>query len=418
MSRPRAAPGLGLVLTGGGARTAYQVGALLAISDWLGRPRRSPFSVITGSSAGAINASVLATRAGNFARGVEGLAGVWHTLHVGDVFRCDRRAIYGRAAHWLWALLRGGLGPHNPRALLDCRPLRALLERHVNFARIDFSLRRGALDAVGLTASGYGSGRGVTFYQAVGELPPWSRERILSRPVELTLDHVMASVAIPLLFEAVRIDDDWYGDGSMRDHTPLSTAINLGAERLLVLSTRNSDPVPLPQVPPYPTLGKIAGYVLDSLFMDGVGPNLERLQGLNELVRRAGGGPPPPYRRPPPPRRRIVPSLTHVPFRCSCESPSGAKYAALRLAGVQPVTRRRFRSAAIGPDSRPTIVMQPSVPCCQSAWPCHRRGVKSLAVLSAYVRIIVPLMSRQITQFALHLVTVCHSSGLGRAGAG
>lgn len=292
MSRPRAAPGLGLVLTGGGARTAYQVGALLAISDWLGRPRRSPFAVITGSSAGAINASVLATSAGNFARGVEGLAGVWHTLRVGDVFRCDRRAIYGRAAHWLWALLRGGLDGHNPRALLDCRPLRALLERHVNFARIEFSLRRGTLDAVGLTASGYGSGRGVTFYQAAAALPPWSRERMLSRPVELTLDHVMASVAIPLLFEAVRIDDDWYGDGSMRDHVPLSTAINLGAERVLVIATRNSAPVALAQPPPYPSLGKIAGYVLDSLFMDGVGPNLERLQGLNELVLRAGAEPP------------------------------------------------------------------------------------------------------------------------------
>ena len=298
MSRPRVAPGLGLVLTGGGARTAYQVGALLAISDWLGRPRRSPFSVITGTSAGAINAGVLAAHAGNFARGVEGLAGVWRTLRVVDVFRCDRRAIYGRAAHWLWALLRGGLGPHNPRALLDCQPLRVLLERHVNFARIAFSLRRGALDAVGLTASGYGSGRGVTFYQAARELPPWSRERMLSRPVELMLDHVMASVAIPLLFEAVRIGDDWYGDGSMRDHTPLSTAINLGAERLLVLSTRNSDTAPLPQSPPYPTLGKIAGYVLDSLFMDGVGANLERLQGLNELVQRAGAEPPQRHGRP------------------------------------------------------------------------------------------------------------------------
>lgn len=298
MSRPRAAPGLGLVLTGGGARTAYQVGALLAISDWLGRPRRSPFTVITGTSAGAINASVLATRAGNFARGLEGLAGVWHTLRVSDVFRCDRRAIYGGAVHWLWALLRGGLAGRNPRALLDCRPLRALLERHVNFARIELSLRRGALDAVGLTASGYGSGRGVTFYQAAGKVPAWSRERMLSQAVDLTLDHVMASVAIPLLFEAVRVDDDWYGDGSMRDHTPLSTAINLGAERLLVLSTRNSDPVPLPRPPPYPTLGKIAGYVLDSLFMDGVGANLERLQGLNELVQRTGTEPPRRYGRP------------------------------------------------------------------------------------------------------------------------
>ena len=285
MTAPRPARGLGLVLTGGGARTAYQVGVLLAVSDWLGRPRRTPFTIITGTSAGAINAGVLAARAGSFGRGLEYLAGVWRGLSVADVFRCDRRALYGRAARWLIALLRGGLGRHNPRALLDYQPLRALLERHVNFARIDLHLRRGLLDAVAITASGYGSGRGVTFYQAAGQPPPWQRERMLSRPAELTLDHVMASVAIPLLFEAVRIDNDWYGDGAMRDHTPLSAAINLGAQRLLVISTRNSDPVPLPQPPPYPQLGKIAGYILDSLFMDGIGPNLDRLQRVNELVR-------------------------------------------------------------------------------------------------------------------------------------
>lgn len=292
MTVPHPDRGLGLVLTGGGARTAYQVGVLLAVSDWLGRPRRSPFSVITGTSAGAINASVLAARAGSFGRGLEYLAGVWRGLQVGDIYRCDRGALYGRAVHWLAALLRGGLGQHNPRALLDCQPLRALLERHVNFARIDLHLRRGLLDAVAITASGYGSGRGVTFYQAAGHPPPWQRERALSRPVELTLDHVMASVAIPLLFEAVRIDDDWYGDGAMRDHTPLSVAINLGAQRLLVIGTRNSDPAPLPQPPPYPQLGKIAGYVLDSLFMDGIGPNLDRVQRLNELVRLGEAQPP------------------------------------------------------------------------------------------------------------------------------
>ena len=284
MTRPRVAAGVGLVLTGGGARTAYQVGVLLAVSDWLGRPRRSPFAIITGTSAGAINASVLAARAGSFGRGLEYLAGVWRGLQVGDIYRCDRRALYGRALHWLVALIRGGLGRNNPRALLDCQPLRALLERHVNFARIGLQVERGLLDAVAITASGYGSGRGVTFYQAVGHPPSWQRERMLSRPVDLTLDHVMASVAIPLLFEAVRIDDDWYGDGAMRDHTPLSAAINLGAQRLLVISTRNSDPVPVPQPPAYPQLGKIAGYILDSLFMDGIGPNLDRLQRLNELV--------------------------------------------------------------------------------------------------------------------------------------
>lgn len=290
MTAPRPAPGLGLVLTGGGARTAYQVGVLLAVRDWLGAPRRSPFSIITGTSAGAINAGVMAAHAGRYSRGVDGLAAVWRGLTVADVFRCDRAALYGRALRWVWALLRGGLGPHNPRALLDNRPLRRLLERHVNFARIALQVHRGLLDAVAITASGYNSGRGVSFYQSANGVAPWQRGRALSRPTELTLDHVMASVAIPLLFEAVRIGDDWYGDGAMRDHAPLSAAVNLGARRLLVISTRNSEPVPLPQPPPYPQLGKIAGYVLDSLFMDGVGPDLEHLQTLNALA-HAGRSP-------------------------------------------------------------------------------------------------------------------------------
>jgi NTE family protein len=121
---------------------------------------------------------------------------------------------------------------------------------------------------------------------------------VVARPAALSLDHVMASVAIPLLFEAVRIDDDWYGDGAMRDHAPLSAAVHLGAQRLLVLSTRNSDPVPLPQPPPYPTLGKIGGYVLDSLFMDAIGPSLERLQAQNALVARGGDEPPQRFGRP------------------------------------------------------------------------------------------------------------------------
>jgi NTE family protein len=195
--------------------------------------------------------------------------------------------LYGRALRWVWALLRGGLGHHNPRALLDYQPLRELLERHLDFARIDMQLRRGMLEGVAITASGYGSGRAVTFYQSASQVPAWSRERAQSRATRLSLDHVMASIAIPLLFEAVQIGDDWYGDGSMRDHTPLSPAINLGARRLLVITTRNSDPVFLPQPPPYPQLGKIAGYVLDSLFMDSTGSNLERVQRLNELARRA-----------------------------------------------------------------------------------------------------------------------------------
>ncbi|GAB4352473.1 MAG: patatin-like phospholipase family protein [Immundisolibacter sp.] len=298
---PQPVPGLGLVLTGGGARTAYQVGVLLAVRDWLEAPRRSPFSIITGTSAGAINAGVMAAHAGSYSHGVEGLAAVWRGLTVADVFRCDRVALYGRALRWVWTLLRGGLGPHNPRALLDNRPLRQLLERHVNFARIALQVHRGALDAVAITASGYNSGRGVAFYQSGNGIAPWQRERMLSQPTLLTLDHIMASVAIPLLFEAVRIGNDWYGDGAMRDRAPLSTAVNLGARRLLVVSTRNNDPVPPPQPPPYPQLGKIAGYVLDSLFMDGIGPDLEHLQALNALARAAEQPRQPPQAHPPRP---------------------------------------------------------------------------------------------------------------------
>ena len=296
MASSRPTRGLGLVLTGGGARTAYQAGVLLAVRDWLGAPRQSPFSIITGTSAGAINAGVMAAHAGRFSRGVDGLAAVWRGLTVDDVFRCGHRALYGRALRWVWALLRGGLGPHNPRALLDNHPLRQLLERHVNFARIAMQIHRGALDAVAITASGYNSGRGVSFYQSGDGIAPWQRERMLSQPTTLTLDHIMASVAIPLLFEAVRIGNDWYGDGAMRDHTPLSAAINLGAQRLLVISTRNSESVPVPQPPPYPQLGKIIGYVLDSLFMDGIGPDLEHLESLNALVHTHAPPQKPPHR--------------------------------------------------------------------------------------------------------------------------
>lgn len=280
---PAVAHRTALVLTGGGARTAYQVGVLDEMQRWNvdGGPM---FRILCGTSAGAINAAVLAGNADDPRRGIRHLAGVWEHLRPSDVYRSGWLALYGRAAHWLSAFALGGLARHNPTALLDNSPLRALLERHVNLSRVRYQIHRGSLRALALTAASYGSGRSVSWFEGHGDIGEWARVRRCGLRMHLTLDHVMASLALPFLFPAVRVGDDWLGDGAMRDMAPLSTAIHLGADRLLVVGTRNDDPPTGPAATEYPTLGRIGGYILDSLFMDSVSADLERLTRMNRLL--------------------------------------------------------------------------------------------------------------------------------------
>jgi NTE family protein len=278
-----------LVLTGGGARAAYQAGALRAISHLLPRGARSPFGIVCGTSAGAFNAAAIAADAGNFRRGVALLVDVWRHFHAGHVYRADIAGIALSGAWWFAALMLGGLGRHNPVSLLDNAPLARLLARRLDLSGIERSLAAGALDAVAITASGYSSGQSITFYQGGAAPGGWRRARRVGVRATLDSRHLLASSAMPFIFPAVRIDDDYYGDGSMRQIAPLSPALHLGADRLLVISVgrigANRD-APA-QRDGYPSLAQIGGHALTSIFFDALEADLEQLERINRAVLQA-----------------------------------------------------------------------------------------------------------------------------------
>jgi NTE family protein len=280
-----------LILPGAGARGAYQVGVLKAVASILPKGARNPFAIISGTSAGAINAGVLASRAANFERAIADMERVWSNFRAHQVYRTDNWTMLKTSLHWLAALVFGGLGVGNPRSLLDNTPLRALLERDVRFPRIAKAIERGHLEALAVTASAYTTARSVTFFQARESLQGWSRVRRVGKPTILNMDHLIASAAVPFIFPPVRIGGEYYGDGSMRHRAPLSSAIHLGADRMLVIGVRAERPDPEPPAdvePPIPSLAQLSGYMLDTLFMDGLYTDLERLSRINRLLEVSG----------------------------------------------------------------------------------------------------------------------------------
>ncbi|MDN5880833.1 MAG: patatin-like phospholipase family protein, partial [Nitrosospira sp.] len=198
--QPPSSPRVGLVLTGGGARAAYQVGVLQAISTMLPEGTRNPFPVICGTSAGAFNAASLALSARNFHEGIRQLSAVWENSHVNQAYRSDPIGLLENAARWLASLLLGGLGKRNAVSLLDNSPLAELLERSLPLRGIQRSIETGALYALGITAWGYTSGQSVTFFQGADRIAPWKRERRIGIATRIEIGHLMASSAIPLLF--------------------------------------------------------------------------------------------------------------------------------------------------------------------------------------------------------------------------
>lgn len=273
------------MLPGGGARAAYQVGVLKAIARALPPRVAVPFPVITGVSAGAINAAKLASHGADFREGVLRLERLWADLTVDRIFRTDTPTMLRTSLRWFVGLFRG-LNRAGVRSLLDNQPLRELLERELDFVAAQAAIDSGQLRAIALTAAGYTSARSISFFQAEMGWPGWDRMRRHGRAEQLTVEHVMASTAIPVIFPAARLGHEWYGDGSMRHSAPLSPAIHLGADRLLVIAVRNEDPNPIDprDPPPYPSFGQIAGYVLDSLFMDSIYSDVERLRRINHSV--------------------------------------------------------------------------------------------------------------------------------------
>jgi NTE family protein len=287
--RPAGRPIVGLVLTGGGARSAYQVGVLVALAEMMPRTR-NPFRVIVGTSAGAIAAGVLASEAHHWRRAVAGLERVWANFRSEQVFHVDPVHMLRAGFHWVLALVSGGLVLSPPKSLLDNTPLRQLLGIHVDCAGIRRSIARGHLNALALCSTSYGTGQSVAFYDGIDSIREWSRERRIGRRCELTLDHLMASSAIPLLFPPMRLGDQFFGDGAMRQLNPLSPAIHLGADRLLIIGVRarrQAGVVVDRRETAMPTPGEIFGYMLDTLFTDQVYGDLEQVERINQLVAAA-----------------------------------------------------------------------------------------------------------------------------------
>ena len=287
---PGLRPTVGLVLTGGGARSAYQVGVLMALAEFLPRAR-NPFQVIVGTSAGAVAASVLAAEAHHWRRAVAGLERVWANFRSSQVFHVDPGTCCAPARTGCSRSCPAGWCCHRRRSHPRQHAAAGLLNEHVDCAGIRRSIARGHLRAFALCATSYTSGQSVAFYDGVESIRDWSRVQRVGRRTELTLDHLMASAAIPLLFPPMKIGDDFFGDGAMRQQHPLSPAVHLGADRLLVIGVRArrdagvSGAISASRT--LPTPGEVFGYMLDTLFTDQIYGDLEQLERMNELVRCA-----------------------------------------------------------------------------------------------------------------------------------
>jgi NTE family protein len=273
-----------LILTGGGARAAYQVGVVKAVDEMLGHPRANPFPIVCGTSAGAINAAALAIQADNFTESVRNLVRVWESFRVHHVYRADWPGIIRTGARWVSALLL--FSRTNPVSLLDNTPLREMLARTMEFGRIAVNIDAGAVHAVAVTASGYTSGQSVTFYQGGSGLEQWERTQRIGASTPLSVDLLLASSAIPFIFPAVRYHREFFGDGSMRQMAPISPALHLGADRVLVIGTgRQWQDAPRRRSTLYPSLAQIAGHALNSIFLDSLAVDIERLQRINRTLR-------------------------------------------------------------------------------------------------------------------------------------
>ncbi len=274
---------LGLVLTGGGARSAYQAGVLKGVAELMRRGSACPFAVITGTSAGAVSAVALASDAAHFRRSVYAIERVWRDFRVHHVFKSDAVSLIKSALHWLLAVATGGWLVHPPHALFDNAPLWELLRKQLDFDGIPRSLYKQHLHAIGISATCYNDADSVTFYAAAAPVEPWVRVNRMGARTVLTLEHLMASLAIPFLFRPVLVNNVFFGDGAMRQTSPLSPAIHLGANRLFVIGVNDPPPTSLtkPQLPE-PTFGQMFGFMLDSLFMDQLTADLERINRYNQ----------------------------------------------------------------------------------------------------------------------------------------
>ena len=283
-----AEPVTGLILSGGGARAAYQVGVLAAIAELLPPGAPNPFPVIVGTSAGAINAVTLASGAMDFTAAIQRLTAFWQGFRSHQVLRSDWPGVISQASRFVTHSLLG-IGVKVPVALLNSSPLSDLLHTRLDLSGIDQAIAQKQLHAVAVTAFGYESGQAVTFYQGGRSIDPWLRHRRIGVPTRLSVEHLLASSAIPLLFAPVKIGNEYFGDGAVRQSAPISPALHLGASRVLVVGVsgnpRGVDPDTSLRTytGQQPSLAQIGGHMLNSTFIDSLESDIELLQRLNQF---------------------------------------------------------------------------------------------------------------------------------------
>lgn len=283
-------PKLGLVLTGGGSRAAYQAGAFLAVMEIaasLGKEKS--FKIISGTSAGAINASFLASNMDNPKAAAEKLADLWGNLKSDQIYYTDAFSFARLASRWVVQVTTGNVANYKlASSLFHTDPLRLLLRRHVSLPGLAKNIEQGVIDALALTTVNYDIGNNITFFMNREPGISWKRHRRIGIREEITVDHILASASIPVLFPPVQIGNQYFGDGSVRNYYPLSPAIKLGARKILVIGVNRSQDKPL--VPKFsnPSMGRILSVLLNSILMDSIDLDLERLMRLNNLLQAFG----------------------------------------------------------------------------------------------------------------------------------
>ena len=283
---------VGLVMTGGGARGAYQAGVLKRIGE-LKRVQTdgNPFPIIGGASAGAINGTALATGCDDFAMATRVLADVWANLRPSDIFRCDVLSQAHNSLTWILDLSFGAvLGGGNAKSLLDASPLRTFLDKHLRCDRIQENIKRGDLYALALSATNYSSGKSYLFIQGAKGHPMWNRVRLVTVATKITVEHVCASSAIPLVFQPVKLKtargSAFFGDGCVRLQQPLSPVVRLGAEKVFAIGVRCGDKESQEQTmdESNPSLAQVMGVLFNVMFLDHLATDVEHLERLNQML--------------------------------------------------------------------------------------------------------------------------------------
>jgi NTE family protein len=275
-----------LILTGGGARAAYQIGVLKAVTELLPKRTNNPFSIISGTSAGAINATAIGASANNFRLAIKKVERLWANLEVQQVYKCGPFDILHSVLRLAASLLHNGVGMTRPLALLNTEPLKQLLEQSINFKNLQLRIDKGHLNAIGITASSYTNGESITFYQSNNSVQPWSRARRKGVATSIMVEHLLASSAIPAILPSTKINGHYYGDGALRQVSPLSPALRMGAERIMVIGVSGNSSADNDQPEPThsPSLAQMVGHVFNSAFIDALDNDLLQLERVNELV--------------------------------------------------------------------------------------------------------------------------------------